>query len=302
MTEKFYSNGKLLITGEYAVLDGAISLAVPTKKGQTLLVTETNSDTIYWQSLDVNTNEWFNVTFNLKSLKIITTSNKETAIVLQKMLVEARSLNSDFLSNSLGYQVKTELGFARDWGLGSSSTLINNIAQWAKIDPYTLLWNSFKGSGYDIACASNNTPITYQLIDRKPIIKQISFNPTFNDAIYFIHLNKKQNSRDGITNYRKAEFDTTIFIAAIHKLTEDFIKCTNLEAFQELILKHENVVSKVIKQPTIKDKLFSDYNGAIKSLGAWGGDFIMAVGDQKTSKYFKDKGYTTILTFKEMIL
>ena len=34
----FYSNGKLLLTGEYFVLDGAKSLAVPTNCGQDLTV------------------------------------------------------------------------------------------------------------------------------------------------------------------------------------------------------------------------------------------------------------------------
>ena len=31
---RFYSNGKLLITGEYVILDGALSLAVPSLLGQ----------------------------------------------------------------------------------------------------------------------------------------------------------------------------------------------------------------------------------------------------------------------------
>ncbi|QWX83152.1 GHMP kinase [Cellulophaga sp. HaHaR_3_176] len=302
MTKKFYSNGKLLITGEYAVLDGAISLAIPTKKGQTLLITEKDNNEIYWQSLDITNKEWFTAVFDLNSLTIKTTSDQEIASILQKMLIEAKKLNFDFLNTSFGYEIKTELGFARDWGLGSSSTLINNIAQWAKVDPYTLLWNSFKGSGYDIACASNNTPITYQLIDKRPITRQINFNPTFKDAIYFIHLNKKQNSRDGITTYRKAEFDLDAFIIAINKLTEEFITCTYLETFQDLIKNHEAIVSKVLKTPTIQEQLFYNYKGAIKSLGAWGGDFIMAAGDKNTPNYFKDKGYTTVLSFDDMTL
>jgi len=33
-----YSNGKLLLTGEYLVLEGATALAVPTKFGQDLKV------------------------------------------------------------------------------------------------------------------------------------------------------------------------------------------------------------------------------------------------------------------------
>ena len=38
MEKTFYSNGKLLITGEYLVLDGAKALALPTKYGQYLTV------------------------------------------------------------------------------------------------------------------------------------------------------------------------------------------------------------------------------------------------------------------------
>ena len=33
---RMYSNGKLLISGEYVILDGALSLAVPTLFGQYL--------------------------------------------------------------------------------------------------------------------------------------------------------------------------------------------------------------------------------------------------------------------------
>ncbi|MEM0993828.1 MAG: GHMP kinase, partial [Bacteroidota bacterium] len=32
----YYAHGKLLLTGEYAVLDGAVALAVPSKLGQRL--------------------------------------------------------------------------------------------------------------------------------------------------------------------------------------------------------------------------------------------------------------------------
>jgi len=36
--ETYRSNGKLLLTGEYVVLDGALSLALPTTLGQRLTV------------------------------------------------------------------------------------------------------------------------------------------------------------------------------------------------------------------------------------------------------------------------
>ena len=38
MKTTYYSNGKLLITGEYLVLDGAEALALPTKFGQNLII------------------------------------------------------------------------------------------------------------------------------------------------------------------------------------------------------------------------------------------------------------------------
>ena len=50
--KSFYSNGKLLLTGEYAVLDGAKSLAIPVKYGQSLTAVETKTKTISWKSLD----------------------------------------------------------------------------------------------------------------------------------------------------------------------------------------------------------------------------------------------------------
>ncbi len=42
------------------------------------------------------------------------------------------------------------------------------------------------------------------------------------------------------------------------------------------------------------DKIFLDYFGQTKSLGAWGGDFILATGNKDTPKYFKNKGYPNL--------
>ena len=37
-SSSFFANGKLLLTSEYLVLDGAKAFAIPTKKGQSLHV------------------------------------------------------------------------------------------------------------------------------------------------------------------------------------------------------------------------------------------------------------------------
>ena len=54
MTKEFYSNGKLLLTAEYLVLDGAQALALPTQLGQKLIVTDGKEDILHWKSLDAD--------------------------------------------------------------------------------------------------------------------------------------------------------------------------------------------------------------------------------------------------------
>ena len=47
----FRSHGKLLLTGEYVVLDGALSLAIPTVFGQDLKVENNTFGELHWISL-----------------------------------------------------------------------------------------------------------------------------------------------------------------------------------------------------------------------------------------------------------
>ncbi|TVZ55830.1 mevalonate kinase [Lutibacter sp. Hel_I_33_5] len=310
-----YSNGKLLLTGEYLILDGAKSLAVPTKFGQDLVVEPIKESQLIWGSF-TNTGEcWFEAVFDLPKLRLANcTFNSEKegnaefiAETLLEILQEAKKLNPDFLQTENGFVVKTNLTFPQNWGLGSSSTLINNIASWAKVDAFKLLWNSFKGSGYDIACAQNDSPIFYQLNDGKPIVNQVEFYPDFSDELFFVHLNKKQDSKEGIKRYRdyikKRPFDSAQSdIQQISNLSDEFVKAFSVKDLDKIIIEHERIISSIIKLKPIKENLFPDYFGAVKSLGAWGGDFVLATGNNDTPDYFKNKGFETILKYSEMIL
>ncbi|SMG30256.1 GYDIA family GHMP kinase [Arenibacter troitsensis] len=305
MTKQYYSNGKLLITGEYLVLDGAQSLAMPTLYGQSLSVKENQGGLLTWKSLDEKGKPWFECVYELQGFSPVSNNQvSEEALVvsdtLRKILLEARNLNPSFLSTSQGYEITTALNFPREWGLGSSSTLINNIAQWAHIDAYALLWNAFSGSGYDIACAQNNSPITYQLKNNRPIVQPASFHPTFKNNLYFVYLNQKQNSREGIAQYRKTEFNTFSAISQINSITERILTCSRLSQFEKLIKKHELILSEILGIPTVKERLFPDFKGTVKSLGAWGGDFILATGNKTTPDYFREKGFATVIPYSKM--
>ena len=65
---------------------------------------------------------------------------------------------------------------------------------------------------------------------------------------------------------------------------------------------HEILLSEVLETITIKEQLFSDFEGVIKSLGAWGGDFIMVISLKNPKNYFSEKGYSLILGFDEVVL
>ncbi|MEE9350513.1 MAG: GYDIA family GHMP kinase [Flavobacteriaceae bacterium] len=301
---EFYSNGKLLLTSEYLVLDGATALAIPIKFGQNLRINSLHSECniLHWQSINVENKAWFTCTLSMPSLKIIDSSDESIALILQKTLLFAKNENSSFLNKKESLSVKTKLNFSRDWGLGTSSTLINNIAQWAKIDAFKLQFEIFGGSAYDIACAQNDKPILYELSNYKPQIKHVSFNPLFKSKLFFVHLNQKQNSRDAITIYRDYKDNKSNLIKEISAITMQFYKETSFSKFEKLIRKHEQLISKVIKIQPIKERLFKDYFGEIKSLGAWGGDFILATGNEKTVAYFKEKGYNTIIPYSVMEL
>lgn len=308
--KEFYSNGKLLLTGEYFVLDDAKSLAVPTTCGQDLTIQKIKEPQLIWKSFTNEGTCWLEAIFDLPKLRLFSADfeatedggNDTLAENLLKILKEVRSLNPDFLNSNQGYLVETHLTFPKDWGLGTSSTLINNLANWAQVNPYVLLENTFGGSGYDLACAENNTPILYTRNGIHPIIEKVKFNPSFKEQLYFVYLNKKQNSREGIQRFKVLKGNLTSEIEQISSLTDAVLKCDHLGDFDKLLKEHEQLVSKTIQLKTVQEQYFADYFGQTKSLGAWGGDFILATGNEDTPDYFNKKGFYTVIPYQDLIL
>ena len=302
-SKTFYSHGKLLLTGEYLVLDGAKALAVPTKFGQNMVVASIDSYSLHWKSLLHDGATWFGAefTFENSSFKCLNPSDIGTRLI--EILNACLELHAEFKDIALGSSVTTTLEFPENWGLGSSSTLINNIANWAKVDAFQLLEKTFGGSGYDVACAQHATPILYQKTSGTIDVEEVTFQPSFQDELFFVYLNQKQNSRDSIKHYRNTSTtELASHIKHISRLTENILKSTTISDFESLIKSHEQVISAIIKTPPIAAQLFPDYPRAIKSLGGWGGDFVLAVGTPKDIHYFKQKGYDTIIPYSNMIL
>jgi hypothetical protein len=57
--------------------------------------------------------------------------------------------------------------------------------------------------------------------------------------------------------------------------------------------------------PRIKEQFFSEYWGEIKSLGAWGGDFILATSErsaEETKTYFNQKGFEVLFKYEQLAI
>jgi predicted metal-dependent HD superfamily phosphohydrolase len=133
-------------------------------------------------------------------------------------------------------------------------------------------------------------------------VHEVGFNPNFTNNLYFVYLNQKKNSREAIAAYRKLTIDKNRLVSMIDEITQAILNCHQLSEFERLLTEHEQLLSKTLNIPTVKESQFPDYPNAIKSLGAWGGDFIIATGTATDMSYFQKKGYSTILSYSEMIL
>lgn len=300
-TSKYYAHGKLLLTGEYLVLKGAKALALPLKLGQSMKVVPGNQkNRITWEAFSPGS-QWFSCEFQLPGFKILQSTDSKKAKLLKKIFETVQQQNPEFFFEK-GFNIQTSMEFYPQWGLGSSSTLIANLANWTHTDPYQLNKLIFKGSGYDIACANAEGPVFYRK-GEKPVPVNLDF--PFEDHLFLVYSGTKKNTRHGIDHFQNVSVSTSNFIHTINEISEKMLRVDSLAEFQQLISEHEKIISEIIKEQPVQENYFSDFNGVVKSLGAWGGDFYLAassMNEKKTIEYFCKKGLETIFSWKKLIL
>jgi len=301
---KFYSRGKLLISGEYLVLNGAIAIAVPLKKGQNLLVSKNeNIPEFTWQSNEY-AKPWFSAKIQLPFFDIIETTDQKIAENLVNHLKRAIELNPEFEDKLQGAEITTDLEFDRNWGFGSSSSLVSNVAHWAGVDPFLLHQKVSIGSGYDVILSGLEGPAFFCLQKTGYKVEDANFNKEVTESLYFVYLGNKMDSAESVTAFRKSKKSYRLEIRTISDLSRHMIKAAQPEDFQYYMKEHEQIMSSVLKISTLKEKAFNDLNGEIKSLGAWGGDFAMISfnGDEKEfKKYINNKKLDVWFTFDELV-
>ena len=310
MSTLLRANGKLLLTGEYFILDGTAGLAVPTRPGQTLRLERSGpdaGDVLRWIARDHYGMPWLTETFYppewRKGARTQVQGEDKRARVLQ-LLSAAEELRPGCTASLAGAAVTTDLAFDRRWGLGSSSTLVANLARLLDVDPYALLERTFGGSGYDLACAVATGPILYQRNGTTPHVTPLDWRPDWLGQTYFVYRNQKQNSRAGIRAYRRANASAAAH-RAIGAHTLALLNPTlHLRSAAQILHEHEAIVAETLGLTPVQQEIFPDFPGLIKSLGAWGGDFVWALSEEPAEKvraYFNERGYPTVIPYDGMV-
>ena len=301
---KFYSRGKLLISGEYLVLKGATALTVPLNKGQNLVVSKGDDKaTLSWESREYG-KPWFNAKIKLPFFDIIESTDQKIAQNLIRHLKAAVKLQPDFAEKLQAADIITDLEFNRNWGFGSSSSLVSNIAYWAEIDPFHLHQKVSAGSGYDVVMARENGPMFFTLKKTGFKKEKVSINRAVSDFLYFVYLGKKKDSAKSVAQFLASKKSFRLEKRMISELSRHLANAARLDDFEFYMKEHEQIISSVLKLPGLKEHIFNDLRGEAKSLGAWGGDFAMITfnGDKKEiESYLKDKKLDVWFTFNELV-
>lgn len=299
------ANGKLLLTGEYLVMDGATAIALPLNLGQTLSIEPSDDVYLTWKAFDVN-GIWFEGCYSVPEFSLVSSTNRLIGETLQHILVTAATLNPHHRVTQ-GMFIKTCLNFNRLLGLGSSSTLIALIADLFDTDKYKLHARVSTGSGYDVACTAVDYPIFYTRKSKEEaLVEPANFNPAFAHNLYFAYLGNKQDTNSEIVRYQNIEKGSLMNqVAAITEISRELSVIQDLTTFTSLIEEHEKIMSTVLNRNSIRQHKFSDFNGCVKSLGAWGGDFVLAASamdETAVFNYFAKNNITTIFRFKDLVL
>jgi mevalonate kinase len=315
----FYSRGKLLIAGEYLILSGSSGLGVPVSRGQWLKWTgKEGGNTLEWITT-VKGRQWFRAVFTESGYSVMTSTDYKKARLIRNLLVRASELS---VTGPLCGRIETRLDFDPAWGLGSSSSLISNIAYLFDVDPFILHFAVSKGSGYDIACARSDVPVLYRLdfapeghrvnkggysgssLCPAPVYGPVDFNPVFQDRLFFAWTGKKQDSARQVHKYLSADRKDNPYINEVTRIITGIVKAGNIQDFNLLLHEHDRIISLVLDKRPVNETMFKGFPGYVKSLGAWGGDFVMVSWEDSPDelmRQLKQKGIDIVFSYRELI-
>ncbi|MGD1982262.1 MAG: GYDIA family GHMP kinase [Flavobacteriales bacterium] len=291
----FTAHGKLLLTGEYAITQSALGIAMPTSFGQHLSLESYNGpEHVLWEALDHKNQQWFTAGFDHEG-RLLHCSSAAMAEKLQGFLAPVRNSNAW----NAPVRVQTKVDFPRLWGLGTSSTLCVLLAQWAEIDALSYR-ELHGGSGYDLACAQATGAISYALKDGKPEVDSVQL-PQAMQSVVFVYRGAKQQTDSSLKLVGRKPFSTAQ-CDEISALSEAFLKANSQDELESIIEQHELLIANHLGLERAIEGPFKGIHGQVKSLGGWGGDFVMLTRLEENRQWLEANAFNTIIPFETMAL
>lgn len=289
-----------MLTGEYMVLRGAETLALPLRLGQKLLIVPYDGEAIYWESFEP-AGKWFETALHNQSLAVLAGTDESKSNRLREILQHIRKQNPGFLADG-GYWVRTDLDFNPQFGMGSSSTLLAALCEAAGVNPYPVLRETFGGSGYDLACALASGPLVFSMQNGSPLVRPVTLSSQVTPHILFVYSGNKMVSSGEVRKFSAIPVEQTL-VQRFTEITREAVQCQNYPDFAALMREHEDRLGMLLERPVLQQR-FPDFEGTLKSMGAWGGDFFMAVCEDtdEAISYFENKGFPTVFRYDGIVL
>lgn len=301
MNNEIFSNAKIILMGEYAVMHGADAICLPLKTGQKLRVEDFDEGVIGWK--------WTYGNEVLADLQIDAASlqplrvNKGNSQWVSDLVRIIRLQNPGFVRNG-GHSFIFENLFPPQWGLGSSSATISSISRWAHVNAFMVNQKLMGGSGADIASTTASRWFLYRKKLPTPPVWDIPFNYLFPDNTWFVYSGKKEPTAQHLNTLDPIdENQHSVSWMQVNHFIYRFLAASTLPEVFKLVYEHELLIADRIRKEPIGNQ-FADFPGKIKSLGAWGGDFFLALSQQPEAwvkDYFYQKGYSTIFKWNEFL-
>ena len=107
---KIFSPGKLLLTSEYVVLDGALALAVPTQLGQEFFFQEIQDgkSLVFWEALHEG-KPWLKAVINYHEERVVEANLPDAAVFVLEVLKNVKHRSKTKLQQNHSYFLKTNL-------------------------------------------------------------------------------------------------------------------------------------------------------------------------------------------------
>lgn len=301
----FYSKGKLMLAGEYMVVAGSSALSLPLNFGQSLTISfnQDGPHEVLWKTFE-GESQSVEYSFPIEDINQQRYKPEGNRGYFLRILRGARRINPEFLAKKGLYVAESLIETGLKPGLGQSSSLLSNIALWAGVDAYRLNRLVSKGSGYDIASARAEGPIRFQKKCPEPIIERVEIDKKILNNIFLVHLNRKEDSEKAISLYLKLLMTKKKAVATMNNIIDKMVAAKSISEFGGLMEQHDELLENILRRKPIKKLYFNEFNGWVKSSGAWGGDYILALTEEDAGtvkQYFNEKGFKTVVKLTEFL-